>query len=173
MQRYLTSRKKSLSANFILVTKPEITEKFISKIKDDYTAVLVLESDNPHAAAELRSAVFSLISFHCKCPVIIKRNYSDNSIEEFQIFAATDIELLFADGLADGIWLEAAEEGNGQRLLKRLLSIFCRQQGQGYTKPNIFHALPAGRTSFNVFETIERIKRFTAHLKGLKLAVMG
>jgi (E)-4-hydroxy-3-methylbut-2-enyl-diphosphate synthase len=171
VQRYLSSGKKSLSANFIHVTRSEITDKLFRKLKDDSTAVLVLESDSLHAAADLRSMIFSFISFHCKCPVIIKRNYSDNSVEEFQLFAATDIELLFADGLADGIWLEA-EEVNTKVIEKASFDIL-QATGARIYKTEYISCPTCGRTSFNVFETIERIKRYTAHLKGLKLAVMG
>jgi len=171
VQQYLTSRKKSLSANFIHVTKPDISAKFISKINEDYTAVLVMESGNPHAAAELRSMIFSLIAFHCKRPVIIKRNYSGISIEEFQLFAATDIELLFADGLADGIWLEA--EGAETEIIERASFDILQATGARIYKTEYISCPTCGRTSYNVLETIEHIKRFTSHLKGLKIAVMG
>jgi len=171
VQQYLTSRKKSLSANFILVTKPDISEKFISKINEDYTAVLVMESGNSHTAAELRSMIFSLIAFHCKRPVIIKRNYSGISIEEFQLFAATDIELLFADGLADGIWLEA--EGVETEIVEKASFDILQAAGARIYKTEYISCPTCGRTSYNVLETIEHIKRFTSHLKGLKIAVMG
>ncbi|MGD0709996.1 MAG: (E)-4-hydroxy-3-methylbut-2-enyl-diphosphate synthase [Bacteroidales bacterium] len=170
-QHYLSSGKKSLLANFIRIAKSDITDKLIRKIKDDATAVLVLESDNPHAAAELRSMVFSLILFHCKCPVIIKRNYCDISVEEFQLFAATDIELLFADGLADGIWLEA--ESVNREIIEKASFDILQATGARIYKTEYISCPTCGRTSYNVFETIERIKRFTAHLKGLKIAVMG
>ena len=84
-RQYAASRRKLSAINFIHVTKTDITKTIVKKIKDDYTAVLVLESDNPNAAAELRSMVSMLIEHHCKCPVIIKRNYPDISVKEFQI----------------------------------------------------------------------------------------
>jgi len=111
------------------------------------------------------------LHFHCKRPVIIKRNYQDISVEEFQLYSATDIELLIVDGLGDGIWLEA--NGIKTEIIEKLLSIFYKQQVQGSTKQNISPVQLAEGTSYNVLETIDRIKRFTSHLKGLKIAVMG
>jgi (E)-4-hydroxy-3-methylbut-2-enyl-diphosphate synthase len=168
---YLSSRKKSLAANFIRITKPDINDKFIEKINDDTAAVLVLESDNHNAAAELRSMIFSLIEFHCKCPVIIKRNYKDISLEEFQLYAATDIELLIVDGLGDGIWLEAG--GIKTEIIEKNSFDILQATGARIYKTEYISCPTCGRTSYNVLETIDRIKRFTSHLKGLKIAIMG
>ena len=115
--------------------------------------------------------IFSLIAFHCKCPVIIKRNYKDISVEEFQIFASTDIEVLFADGLADGIWLEA--DGVETEIIEKTSFDILQATGARIYKTEYISCPTCGRTSYNVLETIERIKRFTGHLKGLKIAVMG
>ncbi|MEG1405540.1 MAG: (E)-4-hydroxy-3-methylbut-2-enyl-diphosphate synthase, partial [Alistipes sp.] len=59
-------------------------------------------SDNP--TAELRAAILNLNTTE---PVAVRRRYDDASVEAVAVKAAADLGVLFLDGLADGIWLDA------------------------------------------------------------------
>jgi (E)-4-hydroxy-3-methylbut-2-enyl-diphosphate synthase len=170
-KEYFKSKKKSNTANFILITGTDISIDFIEKIKDDPTAVIVLESDNLHAAVDLRRQIFFLIDSHCKTPVIIKRNYSGITVEEFRLYASSDAALLITDGLGDGLWLEA--EGIESEVIEKTAYDILQATGARIYKTEYISCPTCGRTSYNILDTIERVKLFTGHLKGLKIAIMG
>lgn len=168
---YFHSKKKSAAANFICLSIPDLTDTFIDKVKNDCTAVLVLESENRHAAPELRRMIFELIEQKCKNPIIIRREYSELSVEEFMIAAASELGLLLADGLCDGIWLSAENISND--IIEKTSFDILQSAGARIYKTEYISCPTCGRTLFNIFETLQRIKQFTGHLKGLKIAVMG
>lgn len=168
---YFRIKKKSTDKNFVLVSSTGLTPSFIEKIKNDNSVVLVIETFELHAAAALRKMIFDLISAHCKCPVIIRRKYENISEEEFKIYASTDIGLLMADGLGDGIWLEA--EDITTENIERISFNILQATGARIYKTEFISCPTCGRTSYNILETLERVKQFTGHLKGLKIAIMG
>ena len=59
-------------------------------------------SENP--TAELRAAILNLDTPR---PVVVKRRYGETSPETLAVKAAADLGVLFLDGLADGIWIDA------------------------------------------------------------------
>jgi len=168
---YFRSKNKSTDKNFILVSSTGLTSGFIEKVKKDNTVVLVINTVETHAAAALRKMFFDLISAHCKCPVIIRRKYENVTEEEFMVFASTDIGLLMADGLGDGIWLEA--DGIPGNIIEKTSFNILQATGARIYKTEYISCPTCGRTSYNILETLERVKQFTGHLKGLKIAIMG
>ncbi|MFH0866761.1 MAG: (E)-4-hydroxy-3-methylbut-2-enyl-diphosphate synthase [Bacteroidota bacterium] len=170
-KEYFHSKKKSPLANFVTTDIGNLNDDFIDKIKKDLTAVLVLESENKHASPEIRRMIFELINQRCKNPIIIKRDYSDFEPEEFMIAASADIGLLLADGLCDGIWLSA--ENVSAEIIEKTSFDILQAAGARIYKTEYISCPTCGRTLFNIFETLQRIKQFTSHLKGLKIAVMG
>ncbi len=167
MEEYLLTKKKSSELNFILISNSNLTNDIINKL-DDERSVLIIEADYIY---DLRKLFFKLISLHCKCPVIIKRTYTDLSEEEFMIYAASDIAFLMVDGLGDGIWLEAEQINTS--LIEKTASDILQSIGARIYKTEYISCPTCGRTSYNILETIDRIKQYTGHLKGLKIAIMG
>jgi len=167
MEEYLLTKKKSSELNFILISNSNLTNDIINKL-DDERSVLIIEADYIY---DLRKLFFKLISLHCKCPVIIKRTYTSLSEEEFMIYAATDIAFLMIDGFGDGIWLEAEQINTS--LIEKTASDILQSIGARIYKTEYISCPTCGRTSYNILETIDRIKQYTGHLKGLKIAIMG
>jgi (E)-4-hydroxy-3-methylbut-2-enyl-diphosphate synthase len=170
-KEYFHSKKKSPLANFIATYISDLSDDFIDKVKNDLTAVLVLQSENKHAAPEIRRMIFELISWHCKNPVIIRRGYSDLDTDGFMIAASADVGLLLADGLCDGIWVSV--ENISTEIIEKTSFDILQASGARIYKTEYISCPTCGRTSYNIFDTLQRIKQFTGHLKGLKIAVMG
>ena len=66
-------------------------------------------SENP--TAELRAAILNLDTPR---PVVVKRRYGETSPETLAVKAAADLGVLFLDGLADGIWIDAPGFAGGR-----------------------------------------------------------
>jgi len=97
----------SPALNFIVSSLVDLNDKLISKLSGDSTAVLIIETSNDHGLAEERRLFVELLQSNCNTPVIISRSYKNLSVEQLQLYSATDIGGLLIDGLGDGVFLKA------------------------------------------------------------------
>ena len=84
--------------------------------------------------------------------------------------AATHLGSLLCDGIGDAVLVQA-ETAPGQAL--RLSYNILQAAGSRIFKTDYVACPSCGRTLFNLQETTARIKAATAHLKGVKIAIMG
>lgn len=102
-------------------------------------------------------------------PVILNFAYSCPQ-EDLVIHAAAECGALFTDGLGDGLWLQGPYETNHLRTL----SFNILQAARMRTSKTDFISCPScGRTLFNLQEVTKNIQERTAHLPGVKIAIMG
>ncbi len=104
-------------------------------------------------------------------PVVFKRIYNIENWEQFYAQATADISTLAIDGLIDGVWIENpyfSAEACYNLSLEILQACQLR-----YSKAEFISCPSCGRTQYNIEDFLETIKQRTAHLKGLKIAVMG
>ncbi len=186
---FAETNKKSDELNFVKLSIDDLTKSFLSKIKNDKTVVLVLETDNLAGMAEQRRAFFDLLNSEVQNPVIIKRDYSSISFENLQLYSSTDLGSLLIDGLGDGVWVSVDEiksETSGtyvksfikktetkEKIINRLLFNILQAARQRISKTEYIACPSCGRTLFDLQETTEMIRRRTEHLKGVKIAIMG
>lgn len=102
-------------------------------------------------------------------PVILNFRYHCSK-EEMIIQAAAECGSLLCDGLGDGVWLEGPFEID----FLRNLSFNILQAARMRTSKTDFISCPScGRTLFDLQDVTMRIKSRTAHLPGVKIAIMG
>lgn len=154
--------------NFLLISS-DLNEDELSKINDQ--TVLILSSYHKNIHAYLRSMRFRLLGKGINNPVIFKLSYDEPDKEAFMLKAAADAGILFLDGLADGLWL-INQQQKEETLIETSFSILQASRDR-MTKPDYISCPGCGRTLFNLQKTIARIKDKTAHLKGLKIGIMG
>ena len=158
-------------SGFIAVTYSELTPENIAKMKLLKDIVLVASSDHVNAVGELRALVHRLIIEGIDAPVIIRRAYDEHSAETLRIKASADLGVLIIDGLADGLWIENPSS-SAQELNALMFGIL--QATRARVSKTEYIACPGcGRTMYDLQGTLARIKAATAHLKGLKIGVMG
>ncbi|UCG28170.1 MAG: (E)-4-hydroxy-3-methylbut-2-enyl-diphosphate synthase [Bacteroidales bacterium] len=176
---YFMSEKKGVKPGFLKIELPVSAEETISQIKEDYNSgkskswpVLVLETKNLQGIAELRAFMSELILYSCKIPVIFLRTYQDEDFESVQLKSSCDLGGLLIDGCGDGIWIKSENTAHSGRIVPTGFSILqaCRTR---ITRPEYISCPSCGRTLFDLQEVTAEIRRVTAHLKGLKIAIMG
>ena len=86
------------------------------------------------------------------------------------LHAATNIGSLLCDGIGDAVLIQG-EKAPGQSL--RIAYNILQAAGVRIFKTDYVACPSCGRTLFNLQETTARIKAATAHLKGVKIAIMG
>ena len=130
---------------------------------------LVIESTSKNPTAELRAAILSLEDI--KQPVVVKCRYEQSDIEEVAVKAAADLGVLFLDGLADGIWVDAPNIPAEQVKEIELMILQAARVRFSHTE---YIACPScGRTLYDIEKTLADIKNRTSHLKNLKIGIMG
>ncbi|WP_299254446.1 (E)-4-hydroxy-3-methylbut-2-enyl-diphosphate synthase [uncultured Cytophaga sp.] len=178
---YKTDVVKHPQLNFVLADIEDIDEKLLLKMEADASVVLILESFNEHAMAELRRSFITLMNRELKTPVIIKRAYAHKNEESLILAASTDVGGLLIDGLGDGIYLSTNKliSENKMSLLANLKNLnniafgILQAARTRMTKTEYISCPSCGRTLFDLQETTAMIRKRTDHLKGVKIGIMG
>ena len=105
-------------------------------------------------------------------PILLKDTLDPSSPPSCDIMldAASNLGSLLCDGIGDALWLRTA--GKGIPSLRLAYNIL-QATGSRSFKTDYVACPSCGRTLFNLQETTARIKAATAHLKGVKIAIMG
>ena len=106
---------------------------------------------------------------HILTPVILDFSYT-GSFEDLIIEASAECGALLADNLGEGILLRAPHPPEKLSSLSFSILQACRKR---LTKPDFISCPGCGRTLFNLQEVAEKIRQKTAHLQGIKIAIMG
>ncbi len=139
------------------VVRDEITDEFH-----------IIESLSANPTAELRAAILNMATDR---PVAITRRYDDPSLEVVAVKAAADLGVLFIDGLADGLRIEAPQFADEELREVELAILQAARVRFSHTE---YIACPScGRTLYDIETTLSQIKEKTSHLKNLKIGVMG
>ena len=171
-KEYLSCIEISKELNFIEISINDISNELIDKIKNDKTAVLMLNTNNSNGVAEQRKVFIDLINQNVDNPVIIKREYEKISSELLQLYAASDIGALLIDGLGDGIAINNKQDGEGLHINSTSFGILQASRTR-ISKTEYISCPSCGRTLFDLQETTAKIRKVTDHLKGVKIGIMG
>ena len=169
---YLGGSEKSDQLNIVFVGFKDIKPRLISKLKQDSTVVLLVESNHVNTIAEQRKFFIELLNNNILNPVIIRRTYNEISATALQISAAIDMGSLLLDGLGDGVFL-SSQKSHSDLEINRLGFDILQATRTRISKTEYISCPSCGRTLFDLEETTAEIRLATGHLKGLKIGVMG
>jgi (E)-4-hydroxy-3-methylbut-2-enyl-diphosphate synthase len=162
--------------NIVYATLPDLIgpngEVFKAKLKNDPTAVLLIDTYNAHGMSEQRRLFFELLDAVCDVPVIIGRAYGGITNEELVLHSSTDVGPLLLDGWGDGIFI-ADEQGGRDELVCRTAFGILQASRTRISKTEYISCPSCGRTLFDLQETTAKIRARTSHLKGIKIGIMG
>ena len=133
--------------------------------------LLVFNPGEGTNAAAMRSWFTRLADEDLSNPVLLKVDYPVLTIDELLVRSAVDSATLLVDGLADGLWITAEEVPLAD--VSELAYGILQATGERISKTEYIACPSCGRTLFNIQATLQVIKQRTAHLKGLKIGVMG
>ena len=156
-ERYSYTEYRRRSDVTTPITHDELTEEFC-----------VIEAQSKNPTAELRAAILNMDGTQ---PVVVKCRYEQTSAEVVGVKAAADLGVLFLDGLADGIWVDAPNLSEEQ---VRDIELMILQAARVRFSHTEYIACPScGRTLYDIEKTLADIKSRTNHLKNLKIGIMG
>lgn len=172
ISEYLGKMEKSIKLNFIYTCLSDLNNDFISSLKTDKTAVLLLETFNQHGMAEQRRLFVELMNAECNTPVIIGQTFRNLTLDQLQLQSATDMGALFIDGLGDGVFIAAENCGPEQMINQTAFGILQATRTR-ISKTEYISCPSCGRTLFDLQEVTAKIRARTEHLKGVKIGIMG
>jgi (E)-4-hydroxy-3-methylbut-2-enyl-diphosphate synthase len=170
---YIGVNLDNLQLKFVTIQLSEMNAEIIAKLQNDANAVLVVSTENTHAMPEIRRFFVLCMEKGIANPIIIKRNYGQPDLSEFQIHAASDLGGLLIDGLGDGIWLSAENDLPSIRNVNQTAFGILQAARVRISKTEYISCPSCGRTLFDLQETTAKIRNRTDHLKGLKIGIMG
>ncbi|MCK5821525.1 MAG: (E)-4-hydroxy-3-methylbut-2-enyl-diphosphate synthase [Bacteroidales bacterium] len=139
-------------------------------MEDFHDIVLSLKSSNVRVMVEAtRLLVKRLDEKGWNYPVHLGVTEAGND-EEGRIKSAVGIGSLLVDGIGDTIRVSLTEDP--QKEIPVAYNILQASRAR-ITKTDYIACPGCGRTQFGLQETLQRVKAATAHLTGLKIAVMG
>ena len=158
----------AISANPFNFT-PE-TAEFLRKHPE---VVVVSHPQTINRLGEHRALALAMMNLGLKNPLLVYQEYAETNLEHLQLKAAADTGVLFIEGLADGIILQNHAPGISVEVVRDLAYSILQAARARFTKTEYISCPGCGRTLYDLEGTIARIKAATAHLKGLKIAIMG
>lgn len=175
-EEFLSTSKKEL---FTLPIARDVKEPFIIRIESETEIEWdILKKINPSfifLKPENNRLHYSRKFFNwlqeekLQIPVILNFAY-DCSKEDLTIQASAEYGSLFCDGLGNGLFIE----GPYEMAFLRQLSFNILQASRMRTFKTDFISCPScGRTLFDLQDVTKRIQSRTAHLPGVKIAIMG
>lgn len=128
----------------------------------------IIEALSGNPTAELRAAILNMESDE---PIVVKRRYDETALETLAVKAAADLGPLLLDGLADGIWIDAPAFDDAQ--LHEIELMILQAARVRFSRTEYIACPSCGRTLYDLEKTLAEIKSRTAHLKNLRIGVMG
>ncbi|MCD8317336.1 MAG: 4-hydroxy-3-methylbut-2-en-1-yl diphosphate synthase [Paraprevotella sp.] len=159
---------------FLFLTYGALNEEVRACLKYHPEVVVISQSGHANRLGEHRALIHELTREGLRNPVIIFQQYAhgQEEKEDFQIESAADMGALLFDGLCDGLYLYNQGALDHRDIDATAFTIL--QAARLRTTKTEYIACPGcGRTLYDLQDTLARIKSATAHLKGLKIAVMG
>lgn len=159
---------------FLFASYGTLTDEVIACLKCHPEVVVISQSNHQNRLGEHRALIHELTREGLQNPVIVFQHYAHNQEEkeEFQIESAADMGALLFDGLCDGIYLYNNGSLNHSAIDATAFGILQAARLRT-TKTEYISCPGCGRTMYDLQDTISRIKQATAHLKGLKIGIMG
>lgn len=157
---------------FAQLSYKELTEDALSILKSDKNIIVIISTDHINGVGEQRAFIHTLMNSNCEIPIILQRKYNENEVEDLQIKAAADVGTVLLDGFGNGIMLQ-----NSGSIATKNVDAYAYgilQAARVRTSKTEYISCPScGRTLFDLQSTVARVKESTAHLKHLKIGVMG
>ena len=159
---------------FLVLQLGAPSEEYLACLKAHPEVVVIAVSNQQNKLGEQRALTHELWTNGLFNPVVFAQMYRHSAQEkaDFQLEAAADMGALMIDGLCDGIWLMNDGDINVRDIADTSFAIL--QAARLRTSKTEYISCPGcGRTLYDLRSTIAKIKAATAHMKGLKIGIMG
>ena len=167
LKDFRKSKNTSGVLNFIEVDIKKITNTIIQTISSNIVLVFNIDECSRH---DFLNAFTFLEEKEIKVPIILKGNYDSSDFEQIAIDASIDLGSIFLEGMGNGIWIQSEKFDDK---INELSFLILQNTRTRIFKTDYISCPSCGRTKFDLQKTTALVKKYTNHLKGLKISVMG
>ncbi|MGI6469982.1 MAG: (E)-4-hydroxy-3-methylbut-2-enyl-diphosphate synthase [Paludibacteraceae bacterium] len=150
-----------------------LSDSFLEELHQNPDKLLLLRSEHQNPIGEMRAVFHRLMAVGITNPVIIAFDYAENQLEDLQIKAAADFGALLLDGFGDAILLTNRGSAISAKQLTSVAYAILQAARVRMSRTEYISCPGCGRTLFDLQATVAKVKAATAHLKNLKIAIMG
>ena len=150
----------------------DATNLDVDALRDLKQVVVVLKVPVNGYVQFARRFFIALQKQHITIPVVLCHTTETEDQESFQLQQSTKMGALFIDGFGDGLWLTSTPRIPLQLINSTSFGILQATRTR-ISKTEYISCPSCGRTLFDLQETTAKIRKHTAHLKGLKIGIMG
>ncbi|MDG0974269.1 MAG: (E)-4-hydroxy-3-methylbut-2-enyl-diphosphate synthase [Crocinitomicaceae bacterium] len=150
----------------------DATNLKIDKLGNLQNVVLVLNVPVHGYVQYARRFFIALQQKNITIPVVLRHATMTEDQESFQLQQSTKMGALFIDGFGDGLWLTSSKRIPLQLINTTSFGILQATRTR-ISKTEYISCPSCGRTLFDLQETTAKIRKHTAHLKGVKIGIMG
>lgn len=167
------------AVKFVFLNYLQLNEEVLACLRLHPEMVVIAQSAHANRLGEQRALVHELWREGVSNPVVFFEHYAlgADDADAFRLQAAADTGALLFDGLCDGLFLFAQTPQGGEPLSEAVAddtAFGILQAVRARTTKTEYISCPGcGRTLYDLQGTLRRVKAATAHLTGLKIAVMG
>lgn len=154
-------------AFFISLKAEDLEIEFLSSYPN---SIIVLETIFSNKTQLFRRFRLKLTENIINQPVILKYSTLENDLETFQIEISSQAGVMLIDGFGDGIWIHSTQP---KQIINSTSFGILQATRTRISKTEYISCPSCGRTLFDLQETTAKIREKTAHLKGLKIGIMG
>lgn len=104
---------------------------------------------------------------------LLTLHYHETSLQDFQLKAAMDAGAFLTDGTAHDLLLTNEGDAISDQMILSTQDAILQAARIKFSKPEYISCPGCGRTLYDLESTIAQIKAATAHLTGVKIAIMG
>lgn len=158
---------KNQNTFFLIVKSENIDISFLQKYPN---AIVVLETEYSNKTQLFRNFRIKLAKNNIKNPVILKYTSIEKDPETFQLTVSSEAGAQLIDGFGDGLWIQSTQP---LQLVNSTAFGILQATRTRISKTEYISCPSCGRTLFDLQETTGKIREKTAHLKGLKIGIMG
>lgn len=158
------------SLKFLKTDASVAVEEYAGLLKEHPETVVILGSRHVNIPGEIQAAVHALKRAGVSNPVVLNACYGETA-DVVTIESAADFGTMLLNGLRDGIWIEADKMAVAD--VDRLSFGILQAARLRITRTEYISCPGCGRTLFDLQSTVKAVKEATAHLKGLKIGIMG
>ncbi len=159
---------------FLVLQYGSPTEEYFACLRHHPEVVVVGLTQHQNRPGEMRALAQEIAEAGLTNPIIFALPYRHKAEEKaaLQLEAAADTGAPLIDGLADGLWIMNDGDITPRDLSDTTFAIL--QAARLRTSRTEYISCPGcGRTLYDLRTTIARIKAATAHMRGLKIGIMG
>ena len=154
----------------------------------DFRVVPCVFSTEGPSMMFVRRFLMEMMKSGVRAPVILCVETGSGTVDEQLIHFSTEAGALLLEGMGDGIWLRGSmnreenikvsgrtylEVKNHYQFLNNTAFSILQATRTRISKTEYISCPSCGRTLFDLQETTARIRSYTHHLKGVKIAIMG